>query len=209
VAIVIREYTVAMNLALPETELPVRLRFDRPMTDEELMRFCAENEFLQIERDANGELIVMSPSGSEGGGVELDVATELNIWARQDGRGKVFGSNAGFTLPDGSMRAADAHWVSWPKWNALTAADQKRYAPICPEFVIEIRSESDRLATLQEKMQMWLANGAELAWLIDPSRRAVEIYRPGQPVEVQEGHSAVEGEGPVTGFVLELGRIWG
>ncbi|MGA7158068.1 MAG: Uma2 family endonuclease [Acidobacteriaceae bacterium] len=187
----------------------MRLRFERPMTDEELMRFCAENEPMRVEREANGELIVMSPSGSEGGGIETDVATELNIWARRDGRGKVFGSNAGFHLPDGSVRAADAHWVSWQKWNALSEADRKRFAPLCPEFVIEIRSASDRLPELQAKMGMWLANGAELAWLIDPSRKAVEVYRPGREVEVLEGGSAVEGDGPVAGFVLELGRIWG
>ena len=198
-----------MKVALPETDQPVRLRFDRPLTDEELMRFCAANDPLRVERDVNGELIVMSPSGSEGGGIETDVATELNIWARQDGRGKVFGSNAGFTLPDGSVRAADAHWVSWPRWNALSDAERKRFAPICPEFVIEVRSESDRLAELQDKMRMWLANGAEVAWLIDPSRKTVEVYRPGREVEVVEGGSAVEGDGPVAGFVLELGRVWG
>ncbi len=197
-----------MNFAL-EVELPVRIRPEHPMTDEELMRFCAANDPLRVERDANGELIVMSPSGSEGGGIETDVATELNIWARQDGRGKVFGSNAGFRLPDGSVRAADAHWVSWERWNALTEADRKSFAPICPEFVIEVRSESDRLAELQAKMRMWIANGAEVAWLIDPSRKTVEVYRPGREAEVLEGGSAVEGDGPVTGFVLELGRVWG
>src|SRR6202789_655623 len=138
-----------MQFALANLELPARIRLERPMTDEELMRFCAANEMVRVERDVNGELIVMSPSGSEGGGIETDVATELNIWARQDGRGKVFGSNAGFTLPDGSVRAADAHWVSWPRWNALSDAERKRFAPICPEFVIEVRSESDRLAELQ------------------------------------------------------------
>ena len=197
-----------MNFAL-EVELPVRIRPEHPMTDEELMRFCAANDPLRVERDANGELIVMSPSGSEGGGIETDVATELNIWARQDGRGKVFGSNAGFRLPDGSVRAADAHWVSWERWNALTAADRKSFAPICPEFVIEVQSESDRLAELQAKMRMWIANGAEVAWLIDPSRKTVEVYRPGREVEVVEGGSVVEGDGPVAGFVLELGRVWG
>jgi Uma2 family endonuclease len=198
-----------MNLAVSESELPVRLRFDRPMTDDELMRFCAENDPYKVERDVNGELIVMSPSGSEGGGVDTDVTVELSLWARQDGRGKVFGTSAGFTLPDGSMRAADAHWASWERWNALSAAQRKTFAPICPEFVVEVRSEKDRFAPLREKMQAWIANGAELAWLVDPSRKAVEIYRPGCEAEVVEGGSVVEGEGPVAGFVLELGNIWG
>jgi Uma2 family endonuclease len=198
----------AMNFAL-EVELPVRIRPEHAMTDEELMRFCAVNDPLRIERDSNGELIVMSPSGSEGGGTELDVASQLLVWALRDGRGRAFGSNAGFTLPDGSVRAGDAMWVSWRRWNALTPEDQKRFAPLCPEFVIEVRSETDRLIPLQEKMQMWLTNGAELAWLVDPSRKVVEIYRPGHASEVLEGGSAVEGESPVAGFVLELGRIWG
>jgi Uma2 family endonuclease len=198
-----------MNLALPEIEQPVRLRFDRPMTDEELLRFCAENDPLRIERDANGEVIVMSPTGTEGGGTELDVGTELAIWARQDGRGKAYGPTAGVTLPDGSMRAADASWISWARINALSPERRKGFLPLCPEFVIEVRSDGDRLPPLQEKMREWLANGAELGWLIDPLRKTVEVYRPGSKhADVLEGVTAVYGEGPVGGFVLELARIW-
>jgi Uma2 family endonuclease len=198
-----------MEFALSKVELPVRLRLERPMTDEELMEFCAANEMVRVERDANGELILMSPSGSEGGGVETEVTVELAIWARKDGRGRVFGSNAGFRLPDGSVRAADSHWVSWGRWNALSQEEQKSFAPICPEFVIEVRSESDRLAPLQEKMQMWIANGVQVGWLVDPSRKVVEVYRVGREVEVVDGGSVVEGDGVVAGFVLELGRVWG
>lgn len=197
-----------MNFAV-NLELPVRVRPAHPMTDEELMQFCAANDLLRVERDKNGELILMTPTGSEGGGRNAEVTIELGIWAREDGRGKVFDSNAGFTLPDGSMRSADASWISWPRWNALTREQQKRFAPICPEFVIELRSESDRLEDLRAKMGEWIANGAKLAWLIDPERRAVEVYRPGYVPEVIEGASAVHGEGPVGGFVLELARIWG
>jgi len=198
-----------VNLALPEIDQPVRLRFERPMTDEELLRFCARNEMARIERDANGELIVMSATGMEGGGVEGDVFGELRNWALQDRRGKAYGPNAGFTLPDSSVRAADAVWVSWPRINSLTPEARKGFAPICPELVIEVRSESDRLAPLQEKMRMWIANGAELAWLVDPLRKAVEVYRPGSKhADVLEGVTAVYGEGAVGGFILELSRIW-
>jgi Uma2 family endonuclease len=179
------------------------------MTDEALLRFCAENEPLQVEREPNGDLILMSPTGTEGSGFDTDITLELGLWARQDGRGRAFSSNAGWSLPDGSMRAADAHWISWARLYSVTDAERKGFAPLCPEFVIELRSESDRLMPLQEKMRMWLANGAELAWLVDPSRKVVEIYRPGREAEVLEGGSTVEGEGPVAGFVLELGRIWG
>ena len=107
------------------------------------------------------------------------------------------------------MRAAHAAWISWEKAKALTPEQRQTFAPICPEFVIEVRSKSDRLPVLQEKMRDWIANGAELAWLVDPQRKIVEIYRTAQVVEVQEGHSAVYGEGVVGGFVLELGRVWG
>jgi Uma2 family endonuclease len=198
-----------MNVAFAELDTPVHVRADRPITDEALMRFCKDNELLRVERDANGELVIMSPCGTEGGGVELDVATELNLWARQDGRGRALGPNSGVKLPDTSVRAADAAWISWERYNAVSAAERKVFARVCPEFVIEVRSEGDHLAPLREKMEMWLANGAELAWLVDPSRKTVEVYRPGREPEVQEGHSAVYGEGPVAGFVLELGRIWG
>jgi Uma2 family endonuclease len=198
-----------VNIALPEIDQPVRLRFERPMTDEELLRFCATNEMARIERDANGELIVMSPTGMEGGGVEGDVFGELRNWALEDGRGKAYGPNAGFTLPDSSVRAAGAVWVSWQRVNSLTPEARKGFAPICPEFVIEVRSESDRLVPLQEKMWMWLANGAELAWLVDPLRKTIEVYRPGSKhADVLEGVTAVYGEGPVGGFILELARIW-
>jgi Uma2 family endonuclease len=197
-----------MNLSLSEIELPVRLRLERPMTDEELMRFSAANELLRVERDANGELIVMSPTGSDGGSTELNAGSELRDWALGDGRGKVFGPNAGFTLPDSSVRAADAAWVSWERWNGLTRSQQKGYAPLCPEFVIEVRSESDRLEPLREKMQMWISNGAEVAWLVDPECKVVEIYRPGQSVAVLEQPEKVLGDGPVAGFELVMARVW-
>ena len=109
-----------MSFALTEIELPIRLRRESPMTDVEFMRFCAANEPLRFERDANGEIIVMSPTWTEGAGRESDVGTELAIWARSDGRGRYYGPSAGFKLPDSSVRAADAHWVSGARWNALS-----------------------------------------------------------------------------------------
>jgi len=197
-----------MNIALPETELPIRIRLDRPMTDEELFRFCAENEQVRVERDANGELIVMSPSGLEGSGRNSEIIADLTIWARLDGRGKVFDSNGGFTLPDGSMRAPDAAWVSFARWNALAREEQKRFARVTPEFLIELRSESDRLPDLEAKMRAWVMNGVEVAWLVDPLRKVVAIYRAGEPAEVLEDPSSVQGSGPVAGFELVMARIW-
>jgi Uma2 family endonuclease len=197
-----------MNVALPEIDQPVRLRFDRPMTDEELMRFCAENDALRIEQDANGELIVMSPAGGGAGSRNSEITYQLVRWARETNSGNTFDSSTGFRLPDGSVRSPDGAWISWPRWQALSEKQKEEFPPICPEFVIELRSPSDRLGPLQEKMRLWIANGAEVAWLIDPSRKTVEVYRPGREVEVVEGGSAVEGDGPVAGFVLELGRVW-
>jgi Uma2 family endonuclease len=178
------------------------------MNDDELLKFCAANELLQIERDSNGELIVMSPNNAEGSSFEVEVLTELSNWARADGRGKVFGSTAGFTLPDNSMRAPDASWISLKRWNALTGEQRRSFAPICPEFVIEIRSKSDRLKTLRAKMEMWIANGAELAWMIDPERKAIEVYCPGEQPEIHDNPSSVQGSGPVRGFELVMANLW-
>jgi Uma2 family endonuclease len=198
-----------MNFSVAELPLPARIRPRTPMTDEELFRFCGANEMLRVERDANGELILMSPSGLEGDGANAEVTTDLTVWARQDGRGKSFGSNGGFTLPDGSMRSPDGAWLSWQRWNALASTERKRFGHVTPEFVIELRSESDSLVELQEKMKIWIANGVDLAWLIDPKRKVVEIYRPGEQPEIHEQPTSVQGDGPVVGFELVMARIWG
>jgi Uma2 family endonuclease len=180
------EYTFTMNVALSEVDLPVRLRFERTLSDDELWRFCSTNEQLRVERDANGELILMSPTGLEGSSSNAGIIAELFVWSLKDGRGKVFDSNGGFTLPDGSMRIPDAAWVSQQRWNALPQGEQKRFGHIVPEFVIELRSEKDSLPELKAKMGIWIANGVELAWLIEPQRKVVEIYRPGEQPEIHE-----------------------
>jgi Uma2 family endonuclease len=198
-----------MNFELAESELPIRIRLERPMTDERLMRFAAEVEPLRVERDANGELIVMSPTGLEGSGWNSEVNADLTVWARQDERGKVFDSNGGFTLPDGSMRIPDAAWLSWRRWNALPRSEQKKFGRVVPEFVIELRSETDRLSVLRTKMQIWMDNGVEVAWLIDPEEKTVTIYRAGQEPEIHEQPTSVQGTGPIAGFELVMSRIWG
>jgi Uma2 family endonuclease len=198
-----------MSLQVAGLDPPARIALGEPISAEEFWRVSQQNPDLKMERSAAGELLIMAPTGFEGGGVEGDVFGELRSWALIDGRGKAYGPNAGVTLPDTSIRAADASWVSWGKINALPAADRKRFAHVSPEFVIEVRSESDSLGDLRSKMQEWITNGCELAWLVDPQRKAVEIYRPDRQPEIQEGHSAAYGEGPVGGFVLELQRVWG
>jgi Uma2 family endonuclease len=198
-----------MSVVLEHIEFPVRIRLEGRMTDEQLLEFCLANAPSRVERDANGELIVMSPNFSEGGALEGDVYSELRFWALSDGRGKTFWPNSGFTLPDGSMRAADAAWIAWERWKGLTAAERGGYSPICPEFVIEVRSARDRLSAVREKMELWIANGAALAWLIDPERRVVEVYRPGEQPEMHDNPTSVQGSGPVRGFELVMARVWG
>ena len=197
-----------MNFALSEIELPVRLRFERPMTDEELMRFCAVNDVLRVEREPNGEILVMTPAGSKTSRMNSRISRFLDEWAEADGRGITTESNGAYTLPDGSMRAPDAAWVRNERWRALSEQDQNRYAPLCPDFVIELRSPSDKLPDLQAKMSQWIANGAEIAWLIDPIEKVVSIYRPGDEPERLVHPTSVQGTGPIAGFELVMARIW-
>jgi Uma2 family endonuclease len=197
-----------MNIALAEIELPVRLRLERPMTDEELMRFCAANAVLRIEREPNGEILVMTPAGSRTSRMNSRITRLLDEWAEADGRGVAFDSNGGFTLPDGSMRAPDGAWVELRRWQALSAEQQTGYAPVCPDFVIELRSQSDRLPDIEAKMEQWMSNGAQVGWLIDPERRVVAIYRAGQEPAVLEDPSSVQGSGPVVGLELVMTRVW-
>ena len=198
-----------MNLALNEIELPIRLRTESPVTDDEFMAFCAANELLRCERDANGEIVVMSPTGTVGGKTESRVFTYLTLWAMADGRGEAYNANTGFKLPNSSVRAADAAWMSSRRWNTLSEVSRKGFAPICPEFIIEIRSQSDRLTPLKQKMQEWIANGAELGWLIDPEEKTVTIYRDGQEPDSLFDPTSVQGSGPVAGFELVMAKIWG
>ena len=197
-----------MNFALANMPLPLRFRPQTPMSDEELMRFCAANDALRVERDANGEILVMTPAGSKTSRMNSRVTRLLDEWAEQDGRGVAFDSNGGFTLPDCSMRAADAAWIELKRWVALIAEDQAMYAPLCPDFVIELRSPNDSLTELKAKMEHWIANGARLGWLIDPESKTVYVYRPGELVDVLVEPSSVQGDGVVAGFEVGMARVW-
>jgi Uma2 family endonuclease len=178
------------------------------MTDDELLRFCAANANLRVERDVNGELIVMTPAGGRTGKKNTDVIIDLGLWNRQNDQGITFESNTGFTLPDGSMLSPDAAWIERRRWDALSDRDQERFVPLCPDFVIELRSPSDSLLELKEKMERWIANGALLAWLIDPIEQTVSIYRPGESPEVHHHPTSVQGSGVMAGFELVMARIW-
>ena len=197
-----------MNVTLDELVPPVRIVSAEPMSLDAFWEFCAENRDLRCERLPNGEIVVMTPTKRGTGSRNGYIVRVLGNWAEEDGRGDYFDSSTGFELPDGAVLSPDASWVSFPKIKA--AEKDGKELPLCPEFVIELRSESDRLAPAQEKMRRWMSYGVELGWLVDPQRKSVEVYRTGQEKpDVLEGVTSVYGEGPVGGFVLELGRVLG
>ncbi len=196
------------GILLRSIAFPVILRPSRPLSDDELLEFCAANSSLRIERNPAGELIVMTPAGGKTGNRELYVGRALDEWAERQASGIAFGSNTGFSLPDGSVRAPDAAWLSSEKWDRLTEEEQGKFLPFCPEFVVEVRSPSDSLSELETKMAAWLANGAQLAWLIDPQRKLAVIYRPGQEPETLLQPETLLGDGPIAGFMLKMQRFW-
>jgi Uma2 family endonuclease len=178
------------------------------LTDDQLFELCQINQELWIERTAEGDLVIMPPEGWETGSRGITLGTLLTQWAWQDGTGVTSGSSAGFILPNGAMRAPDAAWVLRSRLAALTADQKQKFLPLCPDFVVEIRSPSDRLSMAQEKMQEYLDNGARLGWLIDPHGRVVYVYRPNQPVERLENPATLSGDPVLPGFVLDLQKIW-
>ena len=195
-----------MPIPLPKIDRPMRVTADPSLSLAEFWALSAEYPDLRMEREPNGDINIMSPTHGGAGARGSYIFGKLFEWAEADGTGWALDSNTGCELPDGSARAADAAWISKIRWMPPSVENDSP-AP-CPDFVVEFRSGSDRLAPLQEKMRSWISNGCQLAWLIDPRRKVVEIYRPGRDVEIQEGEPFVRGEGPVAGFVLELGRVW-
>ena len=178
------------------------------MTPEQFYEFCLANRDLRIERTASGEVVIMPPAFSDTGNRNLKISQQLANWADQDGTGETFDSSAGFTLPNGATRSPDASWIKLERWNALTENQKASFAPICPDFVIELRSSSDTLTRLRDKMQEYIANGASLGWLIDRKNRTVQIYRPDREPELLENPETVSGEPELPGFVLRLAKIW-
>jgi Uma2 family endonuclease len=178
------------------------------LSDERFFEFCRDNPNLRIEANAQGELIIMAPIGGESGNRESEIITQLQIWAKKDGTGKTFSSSTVFHFPNGAYRSPDASWVRLKRWNKLTKAEQKKFSPICPDFVIELRSETDRLPPLKEKMEEYIENGAEMGLLIDPLKKQVHVYRQGRKPKVLGKPSTVSCEPTLPGFELDLTEIW-
>jgi Uma2 family endonuclease len=196
-----------MPFLIDDANLPATLTA-QPMTDEEFVAFCANHPDLNFEMSAEGELIVMPPTCSDTSTENSEIIGQLRNWARKDRRGYVCDSSGGFVLPNGARRSPDASWTHKVRVEQLGAGKRKSFWHLCPDFVIEVRSASDRLKPLQKKMLEYLEQGAQLGWLIDPDNRTVEIYRANGTTEKRAGIDKLEGEGPVEGFVLDLTWVW-
>lgn len=178
------------------------------VTHEQFIELALANRDLQLERTATGELIVMPPTGSDTGKKNFDIAGQLWLWNRQYKLGVAFDSSTGFYLPNGSDRSPDVAWIRQDRWDALSTEQQETFAPICPDFVLELRSKNDSIEKLRAKMREYIDNGARLGWLIDQKNKQVEIYRPNQDVEVLNNPVSLSGEDVLPGFVLDLTKVW-
>ena len=202
--------TLSATIIQAEHE-PLVLRFGpllKQMSEDEFFDFCQLNRDLRIERTSEGDIIIMPPTGAETGGRNFNLLGAFFVWVKQDGTGKGFDSSTGFTLPNGAVRSPDLSWVRKERWDALPAKQRKKFAPLCPDFVTENRSETDSLKSLQEKMEEYLANGAQLGWLFDPKDKKVYVYRPQADVEILDNPQTLYGEPLLHGFVLNVPEMW-
>ncbi len=200
---------MAQHASLVEQEpLVVHTRPVINMDDEQFFQFCQLNRDLQIERTAEGDIIIIAPEAGSSGLGSSQLTLAFGNWAHGDGTGQVFGSSTGFKLPNGATRSPDVAWVRNERIEALTEEEWQKFLPLCPDFVLELRSPSDAMGTLQKKMEEYRENGARLGWLLDPLTKSVHVYRPGLAVEVLENPTSVPGEPILRGFVLDVLQIW-
>jgi Uma2 family endonuclease len=178
------------------------------VTREQFVKLALANRDLQLERTATGELIVNPPTGGETGKRNFNIAGQIWVWNQQTKLGEAFDSSTGFHLPSGADRSPDASWVCQERWDALTPEQKESFIPLCPDFVVELRSKSDRMEPLRAKMREYRNNGARLGWLIDRKNRKVEIYRQNREVELLENPATLSGEDVLPGFVLDLTQVW-
>lgn len=191
-----------------EARLVVRFPPSLQMDEEQLYEFCAINTELRIERNATGEIIIMSPENISSGAANSELNLQFALWAKKEGSGRVFGSSAGFTLANTAMRAPDVAWVRKDRLRKLPKREWERFAHICPDFLLELRSKSESLPVLKRKMVEYLENGARLGWLLNPRTRTVYVYRPDQPVEELHNPAQLSGEAVLPGFVLDVPEVW-
>ncbi|MEH2435138.1 MAG: Uma2 family endonuclease [Nostoc sp.] len=201
---------MTINLPIATEIIPIVLQLQPAiaLTEDQFYEFCQLNSDFHIERNAAGELVIMPPTGSETDERNFNLVGQLWVWTKQDSTGVGFGSSGGFTLPNGAVRSPDAAWIKRDCWEAIPAELRKKFAPICPEFVIELRSETDNLRILQDKMQEYIDNGTQLGWLIDRKQRRVFIYRPNIAVEILDNPRRLCDEQLLHDFILDLSQVW-
>ena len=196
---------------MPAVEVPFVLHLgalSKKLDDADFYELCQANQDWRIERTSDGDIIVMPPTGGETGRRNFDLSVSFGSWARADGTGVGFDSSTVFSLPNGAKRSPDLAWVRLSRWNALTAEQRRGFPPLCPDFVIELRSHTDSLSALMDKMQEYISNGAALGWLIGPMERKVYVYRPQTEVECLEDPASISGGELLESFTLDLAEVW-
>ena len=178
------------------------------LSDDQFFEFCQANRDVRIERNKQGEIIIMPPTGWEMGNKNAEINFQLTLWAKRDGRGKSADSSAGYKMPNGATMSPDASWMLNERLEKVSPEKRRKFLPLAPDFVIELRSESDSLTKLKEKMQEYIENGVALGWLIDPTEKRVYVYRQNAEVETLENPAEISGEPLLSGFVLNLKEIW-
>ncbi len=198
------------TIELSREYVPLRLQMGPviEMSDDQFFEFCHLNRGLRIERTSKGDLIIMTPAGGITSQRNSELVTQLHIWAKKDGTGVVFDSSGGFNLPNGATRSPDAAWIKRSRLAKLTIEEKEKFIPLCPDFAIELRSSSDRLRDIQDKMVEYIANGLQLGWLIDPQDRQVFVYTPPNQIDHLQNPSHLSGEPLLAGFRLDLADIW-
>jgi len=182
--------------------------FTKKWSDDEFYDFCMLNKDLRIELTSEGDLILMSPTGGETGILNSKLNLRVGLWAEENGTGQVFDSSTVFSLPNGAKRSPDLAWVRNERWNKLTKKQREKFPPLCPDFVVELRSPSDSLRYLKSKMREYIENGAQLGWLIDPFEKKVYVYRPKSAVEALDNPEKISGKPLLRGFVLDVRTLW-
>ena len=197
-----------MSTATFITEIePLVLHFQpvlKKLSEEEFFEFCRANSEWRIERTAEGDLIIMPPTGGKTGIRNFKLIGQFFIWVETEGTGKGFDSSTIFVLPNGAYRSPDLAWVRNERWEALTEEQQEKFPPLCPDFVVELRSRTDSLKMLKAKMQEYIDNGAQLGWFLDPAERKVHVYSPGDAVKILNNPKSVSSEPVLPGFTLDV-----
>jgi len=201
---------VSTNSEVHREREPYVLSLPRTLkiTSEQFWDLCRTNRDWRLERTGEGDVIAMPPTGALTGKRNLKLSTQISEWADRDGSGVAFDSSTGFELPNGATRSPDVAWVARVRLAGLTQQELDRFLPLCPDFVVELRSQSDKLAVLQQKLEEYIANGAQLGWLIDPAARRVYVYRRGEPMQTVERPNTISGEPVLHGLVVDLMPIW-